>query len=131
YHSGGREKFDKFIFTELDLRDGPGTENAPTTWRRRTASVLKQPLLEPAGLLLMESGWAKPERETRGHCLVGPPSSGRTMRDRCKEDRAADEGGDPDDPIFGCLNWLLGCGMSPHWGWGGSLNLCGGSRDIG
>ncbi|MEQ2223030.1 hypothetical protein ILYODFUR_032545, partial [Ilyodon furcidens] len=33
-------------------------------------------------------------------------AKGGTVRDRCKEDWAADEGGDLGDPIPGCLGWL-------------------------
>ncbi|MEQ2292277.1 Chitinase 1 [Ameca splendens] len=36
----------------------------------------------------------------------GPPPAGGTMRDRCKEDWAADEGGDLGSPISRCLGWL-------------------------
>ncbi|MED6278484.1 hypothetical protein CHARACLAT_024365 [Characodon lateralis] len=59
-----------------------------------------------AGLLLVGPGRAKPARKTHGHPPVGPPPAGGTIRDWCKEDREADEGGDFDDPISGCLNWL-------------------------
>ncbi|MED6256706.1 hypothetical protein ATANTOWER_005316 [Ataeniobius toweri] len=59
-----------------------------------------------AWLLFAEPSRAKPERETQGHPLVGPPPARGTMRDRCKEDRAADEGGDRGGPIPGCLGWL-------------------------
>ncbi|MED6295207.1 hypothetical protein CHARACLAT_029326 [Characodon lateralis] len=82
-----------------------------------------------AGLLLARPGRAKPERETRDHPPVGPPPAGGTVRDRCKEDWAADEGGDLGGPIPGCLGWLEGRGMSPRWG-GRSLSWCGRSRDI-
>ncbi|MED6269455.1 hypothetical protein CHARACLAT_033301 [Characodon lateralis] len=75
-----------------------------------------------AGLLLAGSG-----RETRDHPPVGPPPAGGTMRDRCKEDLAVDEGGDLGGPIFRRLGCLYGRGMSPRWG---SLSLSGRSRDI-
>ncbi|MED6250253.1 hypothetical protein ATANTOWER_027797 [Ataeniobius toweri] len=68
------------------------------------------------GLLLVGPCWAKPEQEMQGQPPVGPPPAGGTMTDQCKEDRAADEGGDLDDPISGCLGWLKGRGMSPLWG---------------
>ncbi|MEQ2255772.1 hypothetical protein ILYODFUR_017421 [Ilyodon furcidens] len=52
-----------------------------------------------AGLLLAGPDRAKPEGETRGHPQVGPPPAGGTMKDRCKEDWAADEGGNLGGPI--------------------------------
>ncbi|MEQ2281510.1 hypothetical protein AMECASPLE_031109 [Ameca splendens] len=51
-------------------------------------------------------GRAKPEREMRDHPPVGPPPAGGTVRDRCKEDWVADEGGDLGGLIPGCLGWL-------------------------
>ncbi|KAK5612362.1 hypothetical protein CRENBAI_013198 [Crenichthys baileyi] len=59
-----------------------------------------------AGLLLAGPSRAKPERETRGHPAVGPPPAGGTVRDWCKEDWVANEGGDLSGPIPGCLGWL-------------------------
>ncbi|MEQ2193520.1 hypothetical protein XENOCAPTIV_001461 [Xenoophorus captivus] len=53
-----------------------------------------------AGLLLGGSGRAKPERKKEGQPPVGPPPVGGTMRDRCKEDRAADGGGDLDNMML-------------------------------
>ncbi|MEQ2288888.1 hypothetical protein AMECASPLE_027512 [Ameca splendens] len=41
------------------------------------------------------------------------PSGPTTCRDRCKEDWAADKGGDLGSPIPGCLGWLKGRGMPP------------------
>ncbi|KAK5619016.1 hypothetical protein CRENBAI_004091 [Crenichthys baileyi] len=61
-----------------------------------------------AGLLFEGHSRAKPEqeRDTQGHSPVGPPPAAGTMRDWCKEDRVADEGGDLDGLISGCLGWL-------------------------
>ncbi|MEQ2285809.1 hypothetical protein AMECASPLE_035685 [Ameca splendens] len=56
------------------------------------------------GFLLAGPGRAKPKRETPSP--VGPPPAGETVRDQCKEDWAADEGGDLSGPIPGCLGWL-------------------------
>ncbi|MEQ2283205.1 hypothetical protein AMECASPLE_008872 [Ameca splendens] len=65
-----------------------------------------------AGLLLAGPDRAKPEQETRGHPLVGPPPGGGTMRDRCKEDWAVDEGGDLGGPTYRCLGWLVECHLA-------------------
>ncbi|KAK5615060.1 hypothetical protein CRENBAI_006308 [Crenichthys baileyi] len=74
--------------------------------RRRPVRQSRGPTLEPglesgiigerlvAGLLLVGPGQAKPKQETRGHAPVGPPPARGTMRDRCKEDQAADKSGD-------------------------------------
>ncbi|MED6236952.1 hypothetical protein ATANTOWER_016728 [Ataeniobius toweri] len=69
-------------------------------------SHLGEHLIGEAVVFLAGPGRAKPERETRGHPPVGPPPAGGTMRDRCKKDWAADEGGDLGGPISGCLGWL-------------------------
>ncbi|KAK5615486.1 hypothetical protein CRENBAI_000260, partial [Crenichthys baileyi] len=58
-------------------------------------------------------GWVAPRGTRPGQARrrdvrpsPSPPPAGRTVRDRCKEDWAADEGGDLRGPIPGCLGWL-------------------------
>ncbi|MEQ2221688.1 Inactive phospholipase C-like protein 2 [Ilyodon furcidens] len=51
--------------------------------------------------------WIRKKKEKKKKTPpVGPPPAGGTVRDRCKEDWAADEGGDLGGPIPGCLGWL-------------------------
>ncbi|MED6237095.1 hypothetical protein ATANTOWER_018830 [Ataeniobius toweri] len=47
-----------------------------------------------------------PDRWGHLYLKMGPPPAGGTVRDRCKEDWAADEGGDLGGPIPRCLGWL-------------------------
>ncbi|MEQ2292594.1 hypothetical protein AMECASPLE_024619 [Ameca splendens] len=61
-------------------------------------SLQGQPLVLLQGLTKLLPGEAIPQW---AHHLQGG-----TMRDRCKEDRAADESGDLGDPITRCLGWL-------------------------
>ncbi|KAK5600856.1 hypothetical protein CRENBAI_008570 [Crenichthys baileyi] len=93
---------DKYI----EARDVARTGGAGVpTWSQAWVGTRRR---APGGWVAPRGGPAGPDPNERrkGHPPVGPPPAGGTMRDRCKEDWVADEGGDLSGPIPGCLGWL-------------------------